>query len=690
MATRSATSWEEGDVIYLRFSKHTGTVVGTATYNIDDDSWSVRYYGTLLRDEQGTVEAYYFEEPSSATSSNVSLTASTGVYYSSEGKYTYPTGGDLAISAVLSPLTSRIRFKGEPDAEYVVEGITSYSEFNLNNNTFSKSAVGIPIKVRPDGYTPYIYGLFTDPDTPKLSLTEGTIQFTTDCPSSMFLVGRSGWLNLPTEDSHNGWAMGVAPSGVVDGHQWINLGLSSGILWAASNVGAVSSEAQGNYYAWGEVKTKSTYSLENYKYYNASSSAYTKYNSTDEKTLLDPADDAAYVNWGKHWLMPSQAQFQELYDECEWTWTTQNGVNGYKVQSKSNENSIFFPAVNSTGSYTTLYWSRSIDNTSVAFLWFDDTEALTGAYQYRQNAALVRPIYNQEKSPVQYVTNITISNTSLALSIGETKKLSATLSPQDAVVSTIRWTSSDESVATVSSDGLVKGVSKGVATISVVAADGGGAQASCNVTVSALHNGHEYVDLGLSVKWATMNINASSPEEYGDYYAWGETTAKSVYNWSTYSFCSGSQTTLNKYNNSSSNGYVDNKTTLDTADDVARQKWGGMWRIPTYNELDELCSQCTWSLKTQNGIFGYSVTSKKNGQSIFLPASGWYRDSSNSIEGSDGYYWSSSLNSSYPLNAYCLMFLDGWDGAFIVGGPFSDKLENQNRCNGMCIRAVCP
>ena len=167
---------------------------------------------------------------------------------------------------------------------------------------------------------------------------------------------------------------------------------------------------------------------------------------------------------------------------------------------------------------------------------------------------------------------------------------------------------------------------------------------------------HEYVDLGLSVKWATCNVGASKPEEYGDYFAWGETQPKSTYNWSTYKYCNGSYNTLTKYNNSSSYGTVDNKTQLELSDDAARANWGGSWRMPTRAEQGELRENCTWTWTTQNGVNGYKVTSKKNGNSIFLPAAGYRDVSSLSNAGSLGNYWSSSLFSGSPSRAYDLDF----------------------------------
>lgn len=155
------------------------------------------------------------------------------------------------------------------------------------------------------------------------------------------------------------------------------------------------------------------------------------------------------------------------------------------------------------------------------------------------------------------------------------------------------------------------------------------------------------VDLGLSVKWASCNVGAHSPEEYGDYYAWGETTTKADYSWKTYKW--GSYDTRTKYNGSAEYGKVDNKFSLDYSDDVARQKWGGEWRIPTDAEWTELRTQCTWTWTTMNGKNGYIVTSKKNSNSIFLPAAGYRYDTSLTRRGSGGSYWSSFLDTDSPL-----------------------------------------
>ena len=192
---------------------------------------------------------------------------------------------------------------------------------------------------------------------------------------------------------------------------------------------------------------------------------------------------------------------------------------------------------------------------------------------------------------------------------------------------------------------------------------------------------HEYVDLGLSVKWATCNVGASKPEEYGDYFAWGETQPKDYYDWSTYKWCNGSYDTQTKYCTDSYYGTVDNKTVLDLSDDAARANWGGSWRMPTHEEQEELRTQCTWTWTTQNGVYGYKVTSKKSGytnNSIFLPAAGCRYDGSLYGAGSYGLYWSSSLLTDYPSYAYSLNF-------------YSDYVDwySRYRYIGFTVRPVC-
>ena len=202
-------------------------------------------------------------------------------------------------------------------------------------------------------------------------------------------------------------------------------------------------------------------------------------------------------------------------------------------------------------------------------------------------------------------------------------------------------------------------------------------------------NAWEAVDLGLSVKWASMNIGAESPEDYGFYFAWGEIEPKCIFSEYTYKWCQTSVTSnLTKYNYRGIYGTTDGKTVLETADDAAYVNWGENWRIPTRGEADELTKNCTWVLTSRNGVEGYEVTSKKNSNSIFLPLAGRYLNDEYELEGIYGYFWlnSISLNSNSletdgkPYQAFCIRLTKtGWDPSYL-----------QSRYIGLSVRPVCP
>ena len=251
---------------------------------------------------------------------------------------------------------------------------------------------------------------------------------------------------------------------------------------------------------------------------------------------------------------------------------------------------------------------------------------------------------------------------------------------------------------------------------------------NCEVWAS-FDNGYAYVYLGLpsGLKWATCNVGAANPWDYGDYFAWGETVGygksdpsnahnyaytgntsylKIYYDCATYKWCSGtSRGTLTKYNTKSNYGsVVDNKTTLDLSDDAAAVNMGGSWRMPTYDEQKELKANCYWEW-TDNysgkGVAGYIVYKVKDASDkgktkdsdnsvttvgsyslsdthIFLPAAG-HRYGSGLSDAVGGYYWSSSLDDMYPSNAVCLYF-SSYD--------FDLHLDSNGRDIGQSVRAV--
>ena len=334
-ATRAGGhEWKEGDRLYIRFLGGSSTVTGCAEYSADG-SWTLSYSGTLAEGTDQKCEVYYFENATHKSNTQVELTAHSAVYECSAGSYSF-NGEDMNISAQLSPKTGRVRFVSDSERSFTLSGISCYTSFNLGSKSFASSSSALELSTAQQGEeysSGYVYGFYTDENTRETKLT------TDDCyvrafPLSMLQAGKSGYINLPTEDVYDGWEPTL--SGTLKGYAWVDLGLPSGLKWATCNVGASNPEGYGNYYAWGETSTKSSYT-------EATSTTYGK----DMSDISGNATyDVARKQWGSSWRLPTKAEFEELSDNdnCTWEWTTQSGVNGYKVTSKVNGESIFLPA----------------------------------------------------------------------------------------------------------------------------------------------------------------------------------------------------------------------------------------------------------------------------------------------------------------------------------------------------------
>ena len=355
--------------------------------------------------------------------------------------------------------------------------------------------------------------------------------------------------------------------------------------------------------------------------------------------------------------MPTKEEWDEILkpDNCDCIRTSLNGVDGLKFTSKKEGytgNWIFIPAAGRMSGTelqkfgVDMYcWSSSVcsNPTSQAWdikLWSDGDPFIDKNVRYYGNT--IRPVYD----PIAH-QNISLSRSSLELAIGTSFMLSAIPSPENSTDVTFQWSTSNPSIASVDG-GTVTAVSPGSAVITVTAVESG-KSANCTVTVKN-ENLMISVDLGLSVIWATCNLGASIPEEIGNHYAWGEAQPRpsGFGDWSKYKYGS-SSTSMTKYNNSSSYGTVDNKSTLEMVDDAARTLLGGSWRMPTKAEYDELVNGCTKSWVDRNGVTGVLLTSKNNGASIFFPLNALTQDEK-------GYYWSSSLYTSIPYNAWEFLF----------------------------------
>ena len=334
---------------------------------------------------------------------------------------------------------------------------------------------------------------------------------------------------------------------------------------------------------------------------------------------------------------------------------------GVKVESVSLDKSEYtFHTIGATLTLTATVLPAEAADKSVEWTSSDDNVATvtsTGVVKAVGNGPATITVTTKDQghtstcaiTVAQHITDISLDKTTLSLNEGEEYTLTATVNP-DAADQTLKWTSTDEFVATVDQTGKVTAVSIGPATIKAEAQDGSGKYASCSLTVKVPYTAvaPEAVDLGIvvdgkNIKWGSFNLGATKPEEYGDRFAWGEIDPKDNYSWSTYIWCNGSHDTLTKYNDKSSSGtVVDNKAVLDPDDDAAHAALAGKWRMPTDEEWTALRTQCTWAWTKQNGVNGRLVTAS-NGNSIFLPAAG-YRGGTALIDGgSTGYYWSSSL-----------------------------------------------
>jgi len=437
----------------------------------------------------------------------------------------------------------------------------------------------------------------------------------------------------------------------------VDLGLS--VKWASCNLGASKPDSYGSYFQWGDI-VKRIYdedgcSKDNYKWYKDGD--YTKYctnsiywggeGEMDNKFTLDPEDDAATVILGDNWRIPTREEWKELREKCTWNWTSSNGINGYMVTGPSGE-SIFLPAAGwiygfslyQRGSYGQ-YWGADIyekQRTDQAFVnCFNENSTSDWNSCERYYGSTIRP-----------VTTATAST--------------ATQSDESGSMATCVWSKGENLLASIATE---------VDSISFSSA--------------VVDDGDGLVDLGLSVKWASCNLGATKPEEFGDYYAWGETEVKDLYNWTTYKWGS-AKDKLTKYCTKDEywdgTGAADDKSTLDIEDDAARQILGGKWRIPSAKEWAELHRNCVWLYTKLNGVEGYKVTSNVSGYKdkwIFLPIGG-FLGGNGLVHEDKCYYWSSTLYGSEPNLVYYLY-------TYYVKNEIYDD-GKANRCSGLCIRPV--
>ena len=456
----------------------------------------------------------------------------------------------------------------------------------------------------------------------------------------------------------------------------IDLGLPSGTKWACCNVGAISPEGYGGYYAWGETQPKSVYNWDTYLY----GSGWDNIVNIGSE-IAGTSYDASTVNWGTSWHMPTEIQWNELRHNTTSEWTTQNGVYGRKFIG-SNGGTIFFPAVGyrinselkDVGSVGRYWLSTYYDMHGMAcslFLKSNDAYREGGS---RYIGCGIRPVYTSSGA-----SSLSIIVTTLeATDVSET---SATLNGYVAASNTTKSYTAGFFLSTTnstpSSTDYTKNVTySGSNPIGYFSASATELLSGTKYYFRAyvLYDGYYYygvpfefttndssssggsyltcpdsnhphmIDLGLpsGTKWACCNVGANAPEEYGNYYAWGETQTKSVYSDDTYQY----------YQNGK---YVDIGTDIAGTDyDAATANWGEPWQMPSEMQLEELCNNCTSVWITLDGVDGRKFTGS-NGGSIFLPAAGFRWDELE-LAGIWSLYWSSTIsehiNDAYALASY--------------------------------------
>ena len=465
----------------------------------------------------------------------------------------------------------------------------------------------------------------------------------------------------------------------------IDLGLPSGMLWASCNLGATKPEEIGEYYAWGEISpnwydASGQYSMDishsgmGLRWDMTKYCTKEKYGTVDNKISLDLKDDVVHVVLKGRYRMPSWQDYEELITNCTTEWTALNGVNGCQFKGP-NGKTIFFPAtgvwmygdLEHLDSYCN-YWSRSLYTKlpyKASILCAFDESVWGGGdpvcvhREERYKCKPIRAVMLPEGSPSNLVDFALSGNVNPIIGLGEKCKLNV-------VSGNGSYTSSSKhpSIANVSINNNVieiTGQNPGT-TIIYITDKCSGQDIMVTVTVTPkTETPAAAVDLGLpsGTKWASYNLGATRPEDYGGYYAWGELEKKDSYSWSTYLHCDGEDYSCYELPNDISG----------TVYDIVKMKWGGSWRMPTVDDFYELSKNCQIEWVSRSGTKGCLITGP-NGNSIFLPASGWVDGETKKNVNEYGLFWTPCLidyNTDYGKS------LGGSLDEIGVGGAIGDR-----------------
>lgn len=539
--------------------------------------------------------------------------------------YTFTVTKNIVLNAKFKPFGKWISVSAEYGGDVSIKGYEKRSvQFDLG--------AAVTVIATPDENYEFV-GWFADILSETPISKDATYTFIVEDDINLLAKFKERYIE---------WVVDFTPSGTINGYDYVDLGLS--VKWATQNIGANSIEDIGDYYAWGETTPyDKDLTFINYKW---------SFTPCSPDCVLASIFDAATVNWGKSWRMPTSAEQKELINGCEWIWIDdieETSISGYIGKSKINGKYIFLPA-----SQFVSHSSADKPLETDGVYWSSSTLTMAGALGF--SGASTAECMSFTKPGMVNPIEISL----WAMGKG------ATIRP---VVGSPNDYFPDPSTNIINDSETERQ----------------------GFTVNGKLGEYTYVDMGLPSRtlWATYNIGAELPTDYGEYFAWGETSPKETYTDENYKFFDGYREwgthyqQFTKYVWDKDFGALDGKYILDYSDDAAYINWGNEWCMPTYEQIEELALYCDWWRKdiTINGqkIIGYAGKSKLNGNTIYFPAAGWeYSNQPNSHMWV--WYWTSNV--SKQINSRAIYFFYDEDERCLI------PEDGTNRCQGLTIRAV--
>lgn len=451
-------------------------------------------------------------------------------------------------------------------------------------------------------------------------------------------------------------AVPASDSSAKTAEEGVDLGLS--VIWSTQYLEASSSDAYSNEYVWASPFSRASYM------------DYAGFMPNDMDLGLSVSStncDAASMVWGDGWRLPTKAEVEELLALGMQDYIVDNRVSGYTFTG-TNGASVVYKLVKS-GYLTLEFW------TSTAYRASDTDTDYTKAWMYefsltgaklqpadRNTPCLIIPVKDKPDATAKPVSSIALNSDKLEFSVGDEAALYAFVQPEDASCRLVNYVTSDESVATVDRYYRVKAVGDGTAKITASATDGSGIAAVCEVTVGKVAD-NDGVDLGLSVIWAPANVGAASTKDMGDFFMFA--TPQIVTKWST-----------------TASPYVNNNPRVVPVEDVTGTQYdaatvfmGNGWFTPSKEQVQELFDNCTMS--SVDG--GFEFTSKKNGEKLFFPATGYMNVSARNDK-SSAYFQTSKTNDTDLVSG-------NYPAAYLMSGMLPG-FENRKNTQGVVVRGV--